>query len=510
MLDLTPVLRKIAQVRLKRLNSQDPAEVQERQLLKLVKKASQTRFGNDYDFSSIKSVSDYQRRVPLRTYEQFWNDYWKSAYPNLVDCTWPGRIPFFPLSSGTSSGTTKYIPCSNEMMRSNNRAGLDLLCYHAVNRPQSKIFGGKSFMLGGSTDLEQQLPGVFAGDLSGIATKSLPFWAKSRFFPPAKIALLKDWEQKISVLSELSLKEDIRTISGVPSWMLIFFDHIAKLRPESEGQLAKIFPNLEMIVHGGVNFAPYREQFERRLAGSRAELREVYPASEGFIAIADRGSGEGLRMNLSHGLFFEFVPVEELSSINPTRHWIETAQPGINYAIVLTTCAGLWSYVLGDTVRITDQSPTRLLVTGRTSYSLSAFGEHVIGEEVEDAVTHAGSSLGITFNDFTVGPVFPKNPGELGGHLYVIEATDRVLTPEEITKCAALIDQRLSLKNEDYKGHRAEGFGLRTPEIRSVMPGTFKAWMKSRGKLGGQNKVPRIITKPELLEDLLKSLSSSG
>lgn len=502
MLDVTPALRTYSRFRNQFLTNLDPVACQEQELLKLVNTAKNTKFGREHGFSSIKSVTEYQKNVPLRHYENFWKEYWEPQYPNLIDCTWPGKIPFFPLSSGTSSGTTKYIPCTQEMIRSNNKAGLDLLCHHVQNRPKSKIFGGKSFVLGGSSDLNQVAPGVLAGDLSGIVAKTVPWWAKARFFPPLEHTLLKDWEKKIELFADLSLKEDIRTLSGVPSWMLIFFDHLAKIKPESEGKIANIYPNLEMIVHGGVNFAPYYEQFKARLTGSRAEMREVYPASEGFIAIADRGYGDGLRMNLAHGLFFEFVPLDELESQNPTRHWIKDVELDVNYAIVMTTCSGLWSYILGDTIKFVDTKTPRVLVTGRTAYMLSAFGEHVIGEEVEDAVSYAAKSLGISVNDFTVGPVYPEKQGELGGHIFIIEPTDRALSSDEITRFSSLVDTRLTEKNEDYQGHRANGFGLRAPEIKIVPSGTFRDWMKSRGKLGGQNKVPRIIVKQELLDNL--------
>ena len=502
MFNATPLLRLAAACRYRKLAAQRPAEVQRNELLQLIRKAELTQFGRDHHFSSIRSVEDYPRAVPLRTYEAFWNEYWQKTYPTLINSTWPGKIPFVAVSSGTSSGTTKYIPCSSEMVASNTKAGVDLLIYHVKNRPTSQILGGRSFMLGGSTDLENPVEGVFVGDLSGIAVKTLPWWARQRYFPPPELALLKDWEQKIDKLARGSQEHDIRMISGVPSWLLIFFDKLSALVPSSEVKVAKLFPNLEMLVHGGVNFAPYYRQFSERLAGSKAELREVYPASEGFIAVADRGFGEGLRLNLDHGLFFEFVPFEELQSPSPTRHWIGNAELGVNYAIVVTSCAGLWSYILGDTVKFVDLSPPRLLITGRTSYYLSAFGEHVIAEEVEDAVTTAAREIKLDVADFTVGPVFPKNPGDLGGHVYFIEFTNALPAERQIEQLSIAIDRRLHERNEDYAAHRAGGFGLSSPTIRALRPGTFAAWMKKRGKLGGQNKVPRIITRTELLDDL--------
>ena len=489
MLDATPLLKIYANRRRRHLAAQRPAAAQERQLLKLLRKARNTRFGKDHDFGAIRSVSDFQQRVPLRRYEDFWTEYWRDSFPTLTDVTWPGTIHYFAVTSGTSADTTKYIPCSDEMNRSNVRAGLDLLTHHLANRPDSHIFGGKSFMLGGSTDLVQQASGVWSGDLSGIAARKIPWYAKSRYFPPLKIALIEDWERKVDVLAQASVGEDIRFIGGTPSWLLIFFDRLAA----NDRKLAEIWPHLELLVHGGVNFAPYRRQFEALLEGSRAEMREVYPASEGFIALADRGYGEGLRMLLDTGLFFEFVPVEELESPNPTRHWIETAETGVNYAILLSTCAGVWSYVVGDTVKLVDRDPPRVLVTGRTSYSLSAFGEHLIDQEIEEAVTHAAEQIEAAITDYSVGAVFPAKKGDLGGHLYIVEFATPVKEPKRRRAFVSDLDEALCETNDDYKAHRAGGYGMKEPVLLAVPPGTFAAWMKKRGKLGGQNKVPRII-----------------
>ena len=503
MFDATPFLRLYARWRNQQLANLNPAETQTRELLKLVRHAASTSFGKMHGFSSISSVEDYQRQVPLRKYEDFWRDFWKDSFPTLKDCTWPGTIPYFPVSSGTSSGTTKYIPYSYEMLKSNTKAGTDLLIHHVTNRPKSRLMGGKSFMLGGSTDLTQAAPGIFYGDLSGISVKELPWWAKMRYFPPADLALLKNWEEKIETLADLSLQEDIRMISGVPAWMLIFFDKLNTLRPEAQGKIGKIYQNLEMVVHGGVNFAPYVDRFRELLAESHAELREVYPASEGFIAIGDRGYGDGLRMNLDHGIFFEFVPLEELDSPTPTRHWIGNVQPDVNYAIILTTCAGLWSYIIGDTVRFVDVKTPRLLVTGRTSYYLSAFGEHLIAEEIEDGIATAAHDTGTEVSDFTVGPVFPEGAGELGGHIYVVEFAHALPSQESLTQFQSVLDARLCKRNEDYEAHRSQGFGLKPPQILPVEPGFFAEWMRRRGKLGGQNKVPRIITNLEMLKEVV-------
>ena len=439
--------------------------------------------------------------MPLRRYEDFWSAYWRPAFPNLVDCSWPGRIPFFAASSGTSTGATKFIPVTREMLRSNRQGGLDLLAHHLCARPQSRVFGGRNLLLGGSTDLFEHAPGVRGGDLSGIAAATLPAWARPFAFPPPAIARLVDWTEKMARLAECAPAADIRSIAGTPSWLLLFFDELVRRHPGRGTRLAEFFPRLELVTHGGVNFAPYRPRFAEWLGGNRAELREVYAASEGFIAAADRGEGDGLRIVLDHGIFYEFVPVAEIAATAPTRHWLGDIETGVDYAPALSTCAGLWAYILGDTVRFISRDPPRLLVTGRLSYTLSAFGEHLTGEEVEAAVTAAAAAIGAGVRDFAVGALYPERSGELGGHLYVVEF-ERPVGEAERQVFAAAIDTDLIRRNLDYEAHRAGGYGLLAPQVRVLRAGGFAEWMRRHGRLGSQSKVPRVISDPSLFKDL--------
>lgn len=501
MIDFTPALRLYAKQRRLALARADNVALQRRQLMGLLAKAADTKFGRDHGFAGIRSVEEFQSAVPLRRYDDFWRDYWKPAFPVVENVSWPGRVPYFAVTSGTTSGTSKYIPVTHAMNRSNTKAGLDLFTHHVTARPASRVFGGKSFMLGGSTDLVREADGIWSGDLSGIAIKRLPWWAKQFAFPPVELALITDWEEKVRRLAELAARTDIRVLTGAPPWLLILFDK-QQANAGRSMTARELYPNLEMLVHGGMNFQPYRARFEAFLTGG-AELREVYPASEGFIALQDETPDLGLRLLTDTGLFFEFVPVEDLDSARPTRHWLANVETGVNYAIVLSTCAGCFGYVIGDTVRFVSKAPPRLFITGRTSYSMSAFGEHLIGEEIEDAVTRAATSLNLTLNDFSMGAVFPKEQGELGGHLFVVEF-DRMPEPGALATFATLIDERLRSLNDDYRAHRADGFGLRVPEVRPVASGTFAAWMKSRGRLGGQNKVPRIINDQQVFDSLLR------
>ena len=498
MIDATRLLRFYARRRGAVLARQDPAEAQRRQLLKLVLRAADTKFGRAHDFAKIRSVEDFQARVPLRRYEDFWRDWWQATFPVLIDISWPGTVPYFAATSGTTSGNTKYVPVTHAMNRSNRRAVLDRLTHHLMARQGRHILGGANFMLGGSTDLVRQAPGILSGDLSGIAAHTVPAWARSRFFPPLRYALMSDWEEKIDALARLSLETDIRTLGGTPSWVLLLFERLAALRPEAPRRVSNWYPNLDLFIHGGVNFAPYRAGFETLFADSTVDLREVYAASEGFIAAADRNYGDGMRVVTDNGIFFEFVPVDEIDSLNPTRRWMGTIETGVNYAVVISSCAGLWSYVIGDTVRFVDRDPPRLLVTGRLATMLSAFGEHLIGEELEAAVSVAAAAIDRTVTDWSVTA---RVTAGRGGHLYMVEFG----TPADsvaLSKFTAVLDADLAKRNLDYAAHRSGGFGMDAPEVRALPAGSFVAWMKSRGKMGGQNKVPRVIHDAALFASL--------
>ena len=506
MIDATPLLRAYARRRRMQLAGEDAVARQEEQLLRLVRRAAETPFGRAHDFANIQRLADYQSRVPLRRYEDFWRDWWQPRFPLLANVTWPDAIPYAAVSSGTTSGASKSIPVSAAMLRANRCAARDVLVHHVTHRPHSRVLGGKSFLLGGSTDLQQEAPGIFSGDLSGIAAASAPWWAHMLTFPPQAVALMRDWDAKIAACIERAAGVDIRCITGTPSWLLILFDRHAAARG-APPTARTLYPNLELIVHGGVNFAPYRDRFVALLADSHAELREVYPASEGFIAIADQGPADGLRLIVDNGLFFEFVPVEELGAPSPRRFWLSNVDLDVNYAIVLTTCAGLWGYLLGDTVRFVSRRPPRLVITGRTSYMMSAFGEHLIGEELEDAVATAARNIAADVRDFAVGAVFPEHAGELGGHLFVVEFE---ATPDDVRVAtfADALDRRLASLNDDYRAHRAEGFGMAAPKAQVVPPGFFGSWMRARGRVGGQNKVPRVINDREIFADLRSFVAS--
>jgi hypothetical protein len=506
MLDITPLVRLVAARRRAQLVRMDAATAQERTLMKLVRRAAGTRFGKDHGFAAIRSVTDFQARVPLRTWEVMWTDYFKPAFPNYANVSWPDATPYLALSSGTTSSRTKHVPVTEAMNRSNSRAGFDLVAHHLAAKPRSRVFDGKSFVLGGSTTLVPVAPGIWEGDLSGIAVKRMPVWARPYVFPKQEHALMPNWEEKAELLARSSLDERIRILTGTPSWILMILERVRALR-DARGEIGRPpYPQLELFVHGGVNFSPYRHRFASIFGGIDVDMREAYPASEGFIAAADRGYGEGLRLNLDHGMFFEFVPLEELGSANPRRHWVGNVETGINYALVTSTCAGLFAYVIGDTVRFVDRSPPRVLITGRTTYWLSGFGEHLLAEQIETGIAEASAAIGADVTDYSVSAVFPEAGNERCGHVYVAEFAGGAPDEGKLAVFAKMLDATLRHIVNDYDYYRKDG-RIVLPEIRPVPPGTFAAWMKSRGKLGGQNKVPRIINDADLWTNLLRFVS---
>ena len=498
------VLLRYAHHRTVSLDQMDAGAVQHRTLMKLVRKARRTRFGRDHDFSRIASVADYQARVRVRDYEWFWNTYWKDAYPRLDDITWPGKIPYYALSSGTTSGATKYIPVSWDMVRSNKKAGFTTTALFRHANPAAKLFTGKFFFLGGSTDLRRQADGSLAGDLSGIAAKELFEFLRPYTFPPGDLTLITDWEEKVRRFAQLSANEPITALSGIPAWMYVLF---ARLK-EATGKatVAEAWPDLRLIVHGGTKFDPYRDLFKKEIGSDLVKFCEVYPCSEGFIATEDPRYNL-LRIVPDHDIFFEFVPVDELDKENPTRHTLANVEVGVQYAVILTSCAGVWSYLVGDTVAFEKRNPPLIRFTGRTKYFLSAFGEHLISEEVEKAVAHACEVCGVHQLNFHVGPVFPTQPGKPGHHLYLIEFADG---SPDAARFANEIDAELTRINEDYGPHRVGDLAMLVPEVRVVKRGGFDEWMKARGKYGGQNKVPRMDNSGTMTKDMAAWFAGNG
>jgi hypothetical protein len=493
--------------RVRRLDALAIAETQEATLLKLVRRAQGTRFGRDHCFATIGNIRDYQRQVLLRDYDVLWKDYWQPAFPRLRNITWPETIQYFALSSGTTTGTTKYLPVSRQLVASNKRAGLTSLAWFMAARPHARLFGGKLFLLGGSTDLtppDPSCPGILGGDLSGILAREVPAVLRPFQFPPLDIALLRDWERKLDLLAERSAALPITFVSGIPSWLLVLFERLQQVTGKS--CIADIWPTLQVVVHGGTSFEPYRSLFHQVIGNDDVQFLETYASSEGFLASEDPRY-RLMRLIPDHDIFYEFVPVDELGRDKPTRHTVADIVPGVQYAVVLTTCAGLWSYLIGDTVCFERRDPPLLRFTGRTRQFLSAFGEHLIGEEVERAIAQAATATGAAVTDFHVGPLFPESPRDPGRHRYLVEFAT---PPLDLGGFVSELDTALCRSNEDYQAHRVGDLTMLEPEVVPVRRGGFADWLRSRGQLGGQHKLPRLDNSGRLTQDLAAWLGSHG
>lgn len=499
---LAPARRRLREVAKWR---PDPAPVQEELLKELVSKGRKTTFGREHGFAAINCVADYQERVPLREYLAF-KPYWDRLLEGATDVTWPGRISRFALTSGTTAGN-KLIPVSREGIRSFLRAGRDVLNFYLQATEDTDLFKGKFLYLGGSTELKPAAHGIQMGDLSGIMAKAMPSFVERFRLPSAEANLIPDWEKKLEVVAKESVNADVRGISGTPSWVLCLFQRVFELKRAEGGRaetLADVWPNLSFMVHGGTSFEPYRKTFGD-LFGKTVQTIEVYPASEGFIGIQDQLGEPDLLLMADTGLFYEFVPVEEMDKPEPTRLTVANVEKDVQYAIVLTTNSGLWSYVIGDIVRFTSLRPHRLRVTGRIKQFLNAFGEHLIAEEVENALTRAAHETDAEVKEFHLAPVYPSDPRVRPAHQCIVEFTN---PPGDTDRFAEIFDAQLCEQNDDYAAHRKDDAGLTAPEVIPVPEGTFYDTMKSLDKLGGQHKVPRLSNERDFADQLLETARS--
>jgi hypothetical protein len=480
--------------------------VQEATLLDAVARARDTEFGLAHGFASIRSVADYRARVPVRDYLAF-RPWWDRALRGVPDVTWPGRVRCWVKTSGTTAGD-KLIPVTPEALRSHRRGGWDALLLAAGRVGGAHLLGGPMLFLGGSTRLSPAGEGAEAGDLSGVVVRRLPPGIRGRYAPGRTIASIPDWESRVEAIAARVVGQDLRLLSGMPSWTLVLFERVARLRRASGdggADLAGCWPNLRIFVHGGVSFGPYRGVFEAWLGRALPTL-EVYPASEGFVAIQTEAGG-GLTLVPDYGIFHEFIPVEDLDLESPRRLSIGEVELDRSYAIVLTTPAGLWSYLLGDTVRFTARDPLRLVITGRTRHFVNAFGENVIVEEVERAMLDACARAGAEVAEFTVGPRFPEISMPRGGHDWLVEFR---VPPADPGAFARALDETLIALNTDYRTKRAGDVGMLAPRVLALPPGTFHRWLRAAGKLGDQHKVPRVTNTRAVAESLLAAASDGA
>jgi len=472
-----------------------PHKTQEKVFKKLISKAKNTAFGKDHDFDKIESYRDFKDRVPVNDYEGL-RSYVDRIVAGEKDILWKGRPLYFAKTSGTTSGA-KYIPITKDSMPSHIKAARNALLFYIAETNDASFVDGKMIFLQGSPVLEDK-NGVKLGRLSGIAAHYVPQYLLKNRLPSWETNCIEDWDTKVDAIVKETIDEDMRVISGIPSWVQMYFE---KLIDQTGKTITELFPNFNFFVYGGVNFEPYKNKFET-LIGKKVDYIELYPASEGFIAYQDSQKEKGMLLQLNSGIFYEFIPAEEFFNENPTRISLEDVQTGVNYVIILNTNAGLWGYNIGDTVEFTSLLPYRIKVTGRIKHFISAFGEHVIGKEVEKALNDAIKGTSTTVSEFTVAP--QVNPEEgLPYHEWFIEFENE---PENMEGLASKIDASMQEQNI-YYFDLIEGKILQPLIIRKVKKGGFHEYMKSIGKFGGQNKIPQLSDNrkiADVLQNFLK------
>ena len=472
-----------------------PSEVQNDVLLNLVDKAKNTIIGRDFGFSSIKSYEDFSKKVPAFSYENF-SDKIELARKGENNIFWPSKIKWFAKSSGTTNSKSKFIPVSDESLEDcHYAAGKDLLCMYLNNNSDSQLFTGKSLRLGGSkTPYEKN--GTFYGDLSAILIDNMPFWAEFSSTPSNKVSLMSDWEMKMQAIVNETKNENVTSLAGVPSWMLVLLNNV--LESSEKSHILEVWPNLEVYFHGGVSFSPYASEYKKIIPSGNFKYYETYNASEGFFGIQDRNNSDELMLMLDYGIFYEFIPMDTYGKKNQKLIPLWRVEKGKNYAIVITTNAGLWRYQIGDTVRFTNINPYRIKVSGRTKHFINVFGEELIIENTDKALEIVSKKNNCEIRDYTVAPIFMKDNLK-GAHEWLIEFKT---PPKDLLYFTALLDNALKSLNSDYEAKRYNSTTLNLPKVRVARNGLFHDWLKMKNKLGGQHKIPRLSNSRLFLESL--------
>ena len=479
-----------------------PMEVQQDLFFRLVDTAKNTEWGIKYDYKSIRSINEFKSRLPIQNYETL-----KPEIDRLMkgeqNILWPTDIKWFAKSSGTTAGKSKFIPVSAEAMEECHfRGGKDLISIYCNNNPETKIFSGKSLTLGGSHHLNINNSDSIYGDISAILIQNLPFWAQLIRTPELSIALMENWEQKIEKMATATIAENVTCISGVPTWTLVLAKRILEITGKQN--LLEVWPNLELFIHGAVNFAPYKEQFSQLIPMDTFNYLETYNASEGFFGIQDRLKANDMLLMLDYGVFYEFMPLEEYGRDFPQTVSLSEVELNKNYVLVITTNAGLWRYVIGDTIKFTSLNPKRIRITGRTKLFVNAFGEEIIIENSDQAICIACEKTGAMVKDYTMAPVYFSSK-ENGAHEWLIEFEK---PPDNSGYFNDVLDTALKSLNSDYEAKRYKDLALRPPLIVSVPQGTFYNWLKYKNKLGGQHKIPRLSNDRAVVEEIKELINS--
>lgn len=474
-----------------------PREAQQNVLRKLLRHGTDTEWGRRFGYSSIKSYEDFARAVPLSDYDAL-KDYIDRMRRGESNVLWPGRVKWFAKSSGTTNDKSKFIPVSPQgLMDTHYRGSKDSAVFYMKNNPGSHFADGKGLILGGSHQPNYNLPGSYVGDLSAILIENLPRVFKYMRVPSKETALLEDFEEKRNRIAQEAINSDVTNISGVPSWMLSVLHRVLEVSGKST--IAEVWPNLEVFFHGGVAFSPYREQYARIMGALDIRYEETYNASEGFFGVQSNPADPSLLLMLDYGVFYEFVPLEDIGKENPTVVPVWGVEAGKNYAILISTSCGLWRYQLGDTVKFTSTNPYKFIISGRTKSFINAFGEELIVDNAERGLAEVCASTGAVVKEYTAAPVFMDAEGRCR-HQWVVEFAEK---PADLNRFATELDTALQRINSDYEAKRHKNITLQKLEIVVARDGLFEDWLKSRGKLGGQHKVPRLSNNREVIEQVL-------
>ena len=474
-----------------------PEEVQGEVLHRLLEIAEDTEIGKKYDFESIVNYETFKERVPIVSYEEF-EPLIERTRKGEQNIFWPTSIKWFAKSSGTTNAKSKFIPVSTEALEDcHYKSGKDLLCLYLNNNENSQLFTGKGLRLGGSKELYHD-SGSFFGDLSAILIDNMPLWAEFSSTPSNKVSLMSEWESKLKAIVLESTQENVTSLAGVPSWMLVLLNNV--LQETGKDHLFQVWENLEVYFHGGVSFVPYKEQYQNLLPRKSFKYYEIYNASEGFFAIQDRNNADDLLLMLDYGIFYEFIPMDTYGTAKQKTIPLWDVEVDKNYAIIITTNAGLWRYKIGDTVRFTSKNPYRIRVTGRTKHHINVFGEELIIENAEEALRRICKKTNAQIKDYTVAPIFMSGK-EKGAHEWIIEFRK---APRDLDYFTEILDNALKSLNSDYEAKRYNNITLKMPKVHVARENLFYDWLKSKDKLGGQHKIPRLSNKREYLEELLQ------
>jgi len=475
----------------------EPMKTQHEQWQHLVNTAQFTKYGREYGFKDINSVSNFKRQVPVVNYDNFL-PYINSILKGEENVSWPFPIEWFAKSSGTTSEVSKFIPVSYEAINEcHYKAGKDVLALYCHNNPGAQIFSGKGLIMGGSHQVSDYNNNAKYGDLSAVLLQNMPVVAKFVNAPKLAISLLDDWEEKLVQMVDATIPKNITNISGVPTWTLVLLNKI--LQQTGAKSIYEVWPNFELYIHGGVSFNPYKQQFKNIFSKQQTKFYQTYNASEGFFGIQQSNSATDMMLLLDHGIFYEFIPMDELVKDHPKTLTIDEVELNTNYAIVVSTNAGLWRYKVGDTIKFTKLNPFSIEVTGRTKQFINAFGEEVMVANTDNAIVKACKLCNAEVAEYTVAPIYMENGGR-GAHEWLIEFKTMPNCIEEFTK---KLDKALQEVNSDYKAKRYKDIALQLPKVQLLSTGTFFNWMKTRGKLGGQNKVPRLSNNRNYIDSIL-------